>query len=404
MMYRNNQRILKGRKQQKATHPLEGQAFVGVVKDVAPNGSAVIEHASGVAVFVAGAWVGETVRVKIDQFKKRYAVGTLLEVVNACAERVTSPCQHFNAEPSCGGCLWQFVDYGAQVAIKQLWVERQFGRFTNCVVAPIKGSEAVWHYRNRAEFKSDGKRVGFLAAQSNHLIDVVSCSVLNDGVASHLQRLRATLPNPAWRSQNKKHSNMTLLAVDDDLELGSVTPNARRPFKQANDGQNQVLKQWLGDVLANDDKGGKVLELFCGSGNFTKALCTMGYKEVVAAEVAEMAVKALSDQKLDGVSAVQANLFDAQALDQLCDQHLDAKTLVLDPPRDGLVCIEPLLKHKGIERIAYISCDLNTCANDVEQFVSAGYTVETIQPVDMFPHTPHIELCVLLQRKNEASG
>ena len=401
MMYRNNQRNLKGSQQKRAVHPLEEQEFIGVVKDVASNGLAVVEHSSGVAVFLRGAWVGETVRVKTEQFKKRYAMGVLLELLKPCDMRVVPPCQHFNAEPSCGGCLWQFVDYSAQVAMKQLWVERQFARFTDCPSATIKGSDAVWRYRNRAEFKTDGKKLGFLAAQSKTLIDVVSCPVLSDEVEQHLLNLRKQLPNKAWRSQNKKHP-MTLLAVDDDLDLDldlDVVANVRRPFKQANEGQNQVLKQWLAAVLEADSKANVVMELFCGSGNFTKALCAMGYDQIIAAEVSEIAVEQLSVQKLSGVSAVQANLFDKAALEQLCLRYSHAKTLVLDPPRDGLVCIQPLLDHKGFECVAYISCDLKTCAKDIEQFVSAGYTVECIQPVDMFPHTQHVELCVFLRRR-----
>ncbi len=405
MMYRNSQQKLKGRQQKRAAHPLEGQEFVGLVKDVASNGLAIIEHSSGVVVFVRGAWEGEAVRIKIEQFKKRYAIGVLLEVVSACDVRVTPPCEHFSATPGCGGCLWQFVSYPAQVAMKQLWVERQFARFTDCIVSSIINSDDIWHYRNRAEFKTDGKKLGFLAAQSNTLIDVRACPILSGSVEQHLLSLRKKLPNSEWRSHNKKHP-MTLLAVDDDLDVGSgvIEANVRRPFKQANEGQSQALKQWLSDVLDTDNKANVVLELFCGSGNFTQALSDMGYKQIIAAEVSEVAIDQLSGRRLDGVCAVQTNLFDDTALVQLCSDCKNAKTLVLDPPRDGLVCIQPLLQHKNFENIAYISCDLNTCAKDVEQFVAAGYTVECIQPVDMFPHTPHVELCVLLRRSVENSG
>ena len=403
MMYRNNQQKLKGGQQKRAVHPLEEQEFIGVVKDVASNGLAIVEHSSGVAVFLRGAWVGETVRVKIEQFKKRYAMGVLLELIKPCDMRVVPPCRHFNAEPSCGGCLWQFVDYSAQVAMKQFWVERQFARFTDCSVATIKSSEAVWHYRNRAEFKTDGKKIGFLAAQSKTLIDVVSCPVLSNDIEEHLLNLRKRLPNQEWRNPNKKHP-MTLLAVDDDIDGGAFVANVRRPFKQANEGQNQALKQWLANMLGADNKANVVMELFCGSGNFTEALCALGYEHIVAAEASEVAVEQLSAQKLSGVSAVQANLFDQAALEQLCLRYSNAKTLVLDPPRDGLVCIQPLLEHKGFECIAYISCDLNTCAKDIEQFVTAGYTVECVQPVDMFPHTPHVELCVFLRRQAGVGG
>ena len=83
----------------------------------------------------------------------------------------------------------------------------------------------------------------------------------------------------------------------------------------------------------------------------------------------------------------------------MCDQYSNAKTLVLDPPGDGLVCIQPLLALRNIETIAYISCDLASALRDVTLFVDKGFAVSAVQPVDMFAQTPHVELCILLVRK-----
>ncbi|HEY7774796.1 MAG TPA: hypothetical protein VIC26_16555 [Marinagarivorans sp.] len=406
MIYRKSLRKLQGRKQQRASNPLIGQTFTGTVNDIAASGAAIIEHSSGASVFVRGAWLGEKVRVQIEQFKKRHGTGRLIEVIEPSADRIEPPCKYFLQTPSCGGCVWQHVNYPAQTKLKQHWVQRYFKSITACPVNTIKASDAVWQYRNRAEFKSDGQSLGFIAAQTHKLIDVSECLVLTPALNQTLQQLRGRLPEPNWKPNKAaktkaepRSSALTLLAIDDDMEADSLQANYRRPFKQANEAQNVYLQQWLLSALADAKKDALVLELFCGSGNFTRALVAAGFQRIVASEVAELAVSDLNKERLDGVSVVQANLFDDAELARLCCHCADAKTLVLDPPRDGLVCIAPLLQHTGFDTIAYISCDLRSCARDVEQFVAAGYRVASIQPVDMFPQTQHVELCVLLKRE-----
>jgi 23S rRNA (uracil1939-C5)-methyltransferase len=400
-------------------HLLEGREFVGTVRDVATNGKAVIEHSSGIAVFIPGAWVGEEIRYQIHTVKKRYALGEIIDVLRPSASRVTPPCLYFSASPGCGGCSWQFIDYLAQLAMKHLWVVRSFARLGCYQIASVQASDAIYGYRNRAEFKSDGNKLGYLSAQSNTLIDIASCPIVNNTVAIHLMDLRSQLPNAQWDSRSKATQSknsvsrsrhqvnkvvppLTLLAVDDDLPRhGDFLINKRRPFKQANTGQNDFLRNWLSSVISTQKKTVKVLELFCGSGNFTRVIAAAGFDSIIACEISPQALQCLSAARLERVTALEVDLFSADALRRLCHQQRDAKILVVDPPRDGLVCIEPLLEHPGFQLIAYISCDLATCVRDIEHFLGAGYSVDSVLPVDMFPHTPHIELCTLLSRKTD---
>lgn len=410
-IFKANKGSGKGTTQQAAArHPLEGVVFTGVVRDVATNGQAVLEHSCGVAVFVRGAWLGERITVKITAFKKRFAVAQLLNVDEPCEQRITPFCAHFMSlakprAPSCGGCAWQFIEYDAQLAQKQRWVssamERLTGKVSQTALAPIAASAKAMGYRNRAEFKSDGRILGFNATQSDALIDVKTCGLLNVQVAEHLASLRARLPNEQWTGKKRKgKKSYTLLAVDDAMPIEAVEANVRRPFMQGNSGQNAVLQQWLRDALSPSVQctSHKVLELFAGSGNFTRTLATLGFEQIIAAEVVPVAVDHLQELGLQGVKAEVADLFDETALSALCKKHDDAKILVLDPPREGLMCSKPLFEHKGFERVAYISCDLATCMRDVQGFMAKGYTLVSVLPVDMFPQTPHIELCVLLER------
>lgn len=401
---------VNAKKSLKAKHPLEGVIFSGVVRDVATNGQAVLQHSSGVAVFVRGAWVGEVITVKITAFKKRFAQGQLLSVEQPSEHRIEPFCAHFMtvdkpSVPSCGSCAWQFITYHAQLAQKQQWVkfaiEHLKGAVNKNALQAIIPSVKTTAYRNRAEFKSDGHILGFNAVQSDALVDIKACPLLNHTTAEHLVALRNYLPNDQWQSQKRNgKKSYSLLAVDDDMPIEALVVNQRRPFKQGNSEQNNVLKNWLQSVLTQEGitQKQKVLELFAGSGNFTRVIAQQGFEQIIAAEVVAKAVDDLNNLTLTGVQAHVADLFDESALSSFCQQHCDAKILVLDPPRDGLVCIEPLLKHKGFERIAYISCDLATCMRDVQAFMTKGYSLISVMPVDLFPQTPHVELCVLLVR------
>lgn len=393
----------------KQAHATENTVFQGRVRDIATNGKGVIEHSSGIAVFVAGVWFDELVKIKINTLKKHFAEGELVEVLEPHTQRIAPICNHFVQQPACGGCSWQFVNYSAQLEAKQHWVIKAFNRLVadEKAIDEIRGSEAFWGYRNRAEFKSDGKRVGYLASQSKQLVDIDNCLVLHTDVAHHLDYIRSQLPNGDWaaqsskpqhRSQSKKTPPYTLIAVDQGMPVGELRVNSRLDFRQANDKQNLYLKQWLQGALAICNPQEYIIELFAGSGNFTQIISDSGFQKVIAVELSADAIDALNSKALIGITGLVGNLFDRDYVAELCRKYPSATTLVLDPPREGFVCIEPIIQHKNIETIAYISCNLSTCLRDVKKLVAGGFEIKHVQPVDMFPQTPHLELCVLLSR------
>ena len=384
-------------------YQFENTEFEGVVRDITTHGKGVVEHPSGVAVFVSFVWLGEQVKVRIQRIKKQFAEGELISVIKANPHRIEPRCKHFSASPACGGCSWQFIEYKAQLEVKQQWVKKAFANVTkDADIAPIWASNTPWQYRNRAEFKFDGVKLGYLASQSNNLIHIEACPVLNEKMAERLDHLHRDLPSvlseqpgPIKKASPKKPM---LIAVDSEMALGQPRLNQRLDFRQANEGQNQRLKEWLRQALGACSRQGLVVELFAGAGNFTEILVAEGFEQIVAAEFSVAAIETLKAKQLQGVTGHVANLFDEKALLSLCCDAAKATTLVLDPPREGLQCIEPLLSHKYINHIAYISCNLATCQRDVKRFIDSGFSCVNVQPVDMFPQTPHLELCVLLTR------
>lgn len=390
---------------------MDKQNFRAVVKDLASDGRAVVSHPSGYTVFVSGAWQDEEVDVEIIERKGKFGVGRLLAVVQPSQDRIDPPCKfHGHTDIKCGGCPWQFVRYEAQLAAKQLRVVKAMaGIGIKYRINKIEASKKELAYRNRAQFKTDGAVIGFVANKSSSLVAVDDCLVLNDRNRQTLKALNRLLPFDEWKPaavQEKKRKvkdqdrqSWTTLDVDESIDAEQVSVNKRLPFRQANDAQNTFMQEWLRSKLSSLDKNYSVLELFAGEGNFTSVISEAGFRSVVAADVAGDAIELLRRKEFSKVSAVAVDLFDKNIFEDLVTKN-SCEVLVLDPPRDGLKVKDGLFaKHAQLSDVFYISCDLATLTRDLKDFIAEGFKVREIQPLDMFPQTPHIEMLVHLRKK-----
>lgn len=371
-----------------------GEVFSAQVRGLTSEGSGVLDHSSGRVVFVPGAWPGEDVEVKITAIKSQFAQAQLRKVLKAHPQRRIAPCKfHGFGQAQCGGCPWQFVDYTAQLAAKHERIEQTIGRLSSKTqILPIIPAPAEWGYRNRAQLKTNGLQLGFVAAGSNQLAPITDCQVLNDGNRQQLQTLSGNLPNREWQ-QAAKRQWVTL-----DINEAEVSVNQRLPFKQGNSAQNDVMRDWLREHLTALDKSWPVLELFAGSGNFTEIISGLGFTSITAAEVVPEAVAALEQRNLSGVTTQVIDLYKAEVLSRLLKRG-QAKILVLDPPRDGIKFAgEIVAKQNALAHICYISCDLATFNRDAKLLIQQGFLLNSVQPIDLFPQTPHIELMARFSR------
>ncbi len=376
-----------------------GDVFEAEVRDMASDGRGVLSHPAGRTVFVPGVWVGEKARIKLTVLKGRIGEGECVELLEASPQRRRAPCPHHGFEKGqCGACPWQFVDDTAQQAAKQQRVQHAFARLACAeMVKPLWVAPASLHYRNRAQLKTDGKRMGFLSFQSNTLAEIDACAVLSEKNAQTFAGLKQQLPLPAWRPP--KRNSFTTLDIDESVDASSVRVNQRLPFQQANSAQNARMLQWLRDKLQGCDCEHNVLELFCGSGNLTQVITERGFASLTAVEAVAEALTTLNEKKLPGVTTLQADLFTEQGMDKVAFHCKKSQVLVLDPPRDGLKIKGRLFeKKRGLKKVFYISCDLATLTRDIKYMQEHGFKVKEVQPLDMFPQTPHIELLVHLQR------
>jgi 23S rRNA (uracil1939-C5)-methyltransferase len=144
----------------------------------------------------------------------------------------------------------------------------------------------------------------------------------------------------------------------------------------------------------------RVFDLYCGIGTIALALA-LDAGQVVGVEVVERAVAdAIENAKLNGVDNASFYAGDVRtAMRPLIEQEGAADVVVIDPPRAGLSqkVVRRVLEAEA-KKIVYVSCNPTTLAPNARQMVDAGYELKTVQPVDMFPQTPHIECVALLER------
>ncbi|MFC3031880.1 23S rRNA (uracil(1939)-C(5))-methyltransferase RlmD [Pseudoalteromonas fenneropenaei] len=402
--------------------------------------------------FIDGALPGEVVKAQVTQNKAKLVEAKTVKVMTASAERAKPFCGDYEA---CGGCELQHQDLAAQVAAKQLAVAALFQKFTGLSQLPWQPAitSAGQHYRRSARLaclfdKDSGRlKLGYRGKGSKKIVEVQQCDVLAPAFATHIGLLREVLNRhpalssishvqlseadngsyvvlrhiKAISSELKASVNAALapcnwhllwqgpsetVKVSDDLlpryhlsEFDLTLSYQLDNFVQVNAAVNQHMLQqamaWLA-LTASD----KVLDLFCGIGNFSLVAAKQANSVIGVEGVASSVAMATQNAHTNQISNVTfhcsdltANLVEAQWFSK------DSNVLILDPSRVGAEEILAQLPLKQFERILYVSCDPVTLARDSKLIVDQRFELVKVGLMNMFPHTGHIESMALFQRR-----
>ena len=439
----------------------------------------VAHRKDGKVVFVEGALPFEAVRANIHRKKNNWEQGSLLEVVHESSQRVRPGCPHFGLHAgACGGCKMQHLEANAQVAVKQRAMEDNLWHLGKVkpenILRPIYGP--AWGYRYRARLsvrdvlKKGTVLVGFHERKSRYVADMQTCPVLPPHVNALLIPLRALIESlqaratcpqielacgdhvtalvlrhleplstgdidllklfaikhhVQWWLQSKGPDTVSLLDGQSQEQLAYALPEfgVMMPFKptdftQVNPHINRVLVTRalrLLDAQAHE----RVIDWFCGLGNFTLPIATMA-GQVLGIEGSDALVTRARDnlvwnqtQRRTAFAPTQfaaRNLFDMTP--ELLAADGTADKWLVDPPREGAFALvqalaalrqEPELGNgwKPPKRIVYVSCNPATLARDAGLLVNlAGYVCSAAGAVNMFPHTAHVESMAVFDLPN----
>src|ERR1700712_3191221 len=389
--------------------------------------------------FVAGSLAGEEVEARVLGAHGKVVEARTERVFQASPLRRPAPCPHFGR---CGGCSVQQMPREEQLALKQRMLAEQLSR--------IAGDEYAYRRRARIAVRWDARgkhlEVGFRAASSQDIIGIDQCPVL----VQALQPIMSALPS-MLRSLSKPQAlghvelfsgsaeavllRHTAPLADKDLailqafcatfeaqlwlhgegEPQPVDPSAQlgyhlqpwnlqlayRPgdFVQVNAQVNTaMIEQALVWLAPRPDE--RVLDLFCGLGNFALPLAQIGREVVAVGGVETMVQRAAGNavrNDLHNVKFYQADL--SQPLDKAPWVAEGFRAVLLDPPRDGALEVVGKLRSLGAERVLYVSCNPATLERDAVESIKQVYQLNRAVIHDMCPQQSHVEAIPLFEAR-----
>jgi 23S rRNA (uracil1939-C5)-methyltransferase len=409
----------------------------------------------GKTVFIAGALPGESIRLRRTRRHRQHDDGELLEVLTPSPDRVAPRCAHFGV---CGGCALQHLAAPAQLTAKQAELESVLERVAQVRprgwLSPLAGP--VWAYRRRARLgakfvhRKGRVVVGFRERAAPFVADLTRCEVLAEPVGTLIAPLAAvlnrlsirdklpqvevavadnavalvlrTLAEPApddralLREFAAAHGLRLYLqpaGLDSVHELDGLTAEPLRyglrdfglelefsptDFIQVNGLVNAALVARAVELLEVDSSS-RVLDLYCGLGNFTLALARRTAAATGVEGEAALVARARGNAARNGITNVEFHAADLSAEPSPGHPWVRGpySHVLLDPPRAGARAVLGALAAMAPRRLLYISCHPGSLARDLMVLVHEhGFTLEAAGVVDMFPHTAHVESLALL--------
>lgn len=410
-----------------------------------------VARIEGKATFITGALPDETVEFQYTRIKKDFDEGFLLNVITPSPLRVAPRCSHYQM---CGGCSLQHLSEEQQILFKQEQLLDLLTRYGHTapqtVLPPLKSSH--WNYRNKARLsvryvdKKQSALVGFRERNNpRYITEIGECPILNAKVDADIIHLRELI-----NAMEDKHAIAQIEVTAGDTEvalilrnLNDLTPNDEQVIKEfALSYQYKIFLQPKGpdsvfcfyppdsgefleyglpdhqirfafhptdftqvnaplnrsmvnlalelmDLKSSD----KVLDLFCGLGNFSLPMAKYCAK-VTGVEgsktMVERAYMNANANQLNNVDFYTANLDDVTEVSKLVEQPCNK--ILIDPPRSGALEIVKQIESLSPQRIVYVSCNPVTLARDTDILVNQkGYVLLQAGVMDMFPHTAHVE-------------
>jgi 23S rRNA (uracil1939-C5)-methyltransferase len=400
----------------------DSQTNFEVTVDKLVYGGDGLSRLDGRVVFVPFVLPAERVAVATVDQKPGLLRTKLIEVLEPSAARVPAPCLYFGR---CGGCHYQHAAYETQLALKRgILAEtlRRVGKLEPPQEIHVIGSEP-WQYRNRAQFRIRGNELGYLEARSNRLCPIDQCPISSPRINQAIGSLREMLRDPRWPRflgsleifTNETELQLNVLESDrpvarrffewcteamPDMVAGPLNYSAAGSLYRVSGGSffqvNRYLIDSTVDASLENAQGQSALDLYAGVGLFSIPLAQRCEK-VTAVESGASAARDL--QFNVERAGVKVELAQTNVESFLADWTDTPDFVLADPPRAGLgKAVVSHLARLGPPRLTIVACDPATLARDLAGLIAAGYRIEKLTMIDLFPQTFHIEAVAHLEK------
>ena len=400
----------------------------------------------GRAIFVPFVLPGETAEIEITEQKERFARGKAVKLLEESPDRIAPPCPYFSI---CGGCHYQHLDYAQQLELKKDLVKDQLeriGKLSNLPDISITASPVAFGYRNQVQFHpiryqnpDTPASLGFKLPSSNEVLPIEKCLLIPEEMNELLPQIELEAESGIARLAMRIDSDGEIMLVlegesdeppDLSIELPVsstyISPDGRSLNLGGNDAlvyrvlgkeflvspesffqvNLPVAEEMVRHVLAliEGQENLSILELYSGVGLFTRFLAPHA-SQLIAIESAPSACFDFAGN-LDAFENI--SLYEGAVeviLPELVKQIKPIDLVVLDPPRAGLNAkARQALVDLAPREIIYISCDPSTLARDLKHLSEAGYNLQSVHAVDMFPQTYHVETMIELRRTQRVTS
>lgn len=362
----------------------------------------------------------EIVDIRIVKEKKNYCNGKLYRIIDKSPNRIDSICPYFD---TCGGCTTGYIKYNKTLEYKKNIFIDIMKRYANLDVNPeIISNYIQYGYRNKVSLKVMNGKISLSAEDSNDLVNIDKCYLVNDNISRVMERLNDINLN-GLRDIVIRGTDEVMVILNGNIDsaiivnglmgmVSSIILNDEviygkkyitiivdkykyavypKSFFQVNTNMISKLYDKVSEYAGN---GKSLLDLYCGAGTIGIYLAK-NFDIVRGIEVnSDAVVSANLNKKINNIDNIS---FECKKANEI--NNIDEDVVVVDPPRGGLdkMTIDMLL-NASVKRVVYVSCNSITLARDIN-LLKARYDVKDMTLFDNFPSTKHMESVVLLQRR-----
>ena len=337
-------------------------------------GGAALARVDGFPIFATSIFPGDVARVRLVEVKKGFARAELVELIRPSALRRAAPCP---IAGECGGCDWTALRLDAQLRAKERILRESLRRIGKINEPPaIALHPSPLNYRLRSRLHRQDEKVGFFAMRSNDVVPLPpECEVVG------LQTRAAPMEGETWEVDGR-------LVREGELRVDGYLVRTDA-FFQVNRHLLGTMLQLVSGHAARVTRRLRAVELYAGAGFFTRPISAL-FERTVAVEGAPHHYGRINAPKVHWVHA---------PVEQWVRSMPRADFVFLDPPRAGArpEVIDTIAQRAG-EEIAYLSCDPVTFSRDANRLIASGWRLATLDLLDLFPNTHHVETLASFER------